>query len=112
MVSRGVPQLKNIRLYFCDYGGSSTGVRAALKSDKLADFMETNEHLNLEVSMRRNHHPYVSATYINGYVRDIPLRNLDETEVLEWVERSNMQFGRKPLRHGGNKNLTTETKSI
>ena len=90
MVSRGVPQLKNLRLYFCDYGGSSTGTRAALKSEKLADFMDTNEYLNLEVSMRRNHHPYISATYINGYVRDIPLRNLDESEVIEWVERSNM----------------------
>ena len=36
MVSRGVKQLKNIRLYFCDYGGSSVGVREAIKSADLA----------------------------------------------------------------------------
>jgi hypothetical protein len=33
MVSRGVNQLKNIRLYFCDFGGSSLGVRDLLKSE-------------------------------------------------------------------------------
>ena len=70
MVSRGVPQLKNIRLYFCDYGGSSIGVRDALKSQEMADYMTKNEHLELEVSLRRNQHPYMSSTYINGYVKD------------------------------------------
>ena len=42
MVSRGVPQLKNIRLYFCDYGGSSVGVRDALKTTELASYMDKN----------------------------------------------------------------------
>ena len=40
MVSRGVPQLKNIRLYFCDFGGSSLGVREALQSPKVAQYLE------------------------------------------------------------------------
>ena len=70
MVSRGVPQLKNIRLYLCDFGGSSLGVRQALQTQKMADFFGKNKHLNLEVYMRRNHHPYMSSTYINGYVKD------------------------------------------
>jgi large subunit ribosomal protein L43 len=70
MVSRGVHQLKNIRLYFCDFGGSSAGVRAFLQSENLVNFMNQHEHLRLEVYMRRNHHPYISSTYINGYVKD------------------------------------------
>lgn len=78
MVSRGVPQLKNIRLYFCDFGGSSLGVRNFLKSQHLADFLNKNEHINLEIYMRRNHHPYMSSTYINGYVKDQPLRSFEE----------------------------------
>ena len=54
MVSRGVHQLKNIRLYFCDFGGSSLGVRDYLKSERLAQFMEKNEHLKLEIYLKRN----------------------------------------------------------
>ncbi len=70
MVSRGVHQLKHMRLYFCDQGGSSLGVRNFLKSQQIADFMNKNEHLKLEIYLRRGHHPYMSSTYINGYIKD------------------------------------------
>ena len=70
MVSRGVPQLKNIKLYFCDFGGSSLGVRSALQSPHLTEFMTHNPHLQLDCFMKRNHHPYMSSTYVNGYVKD------------------------------------------
>ncbi len=83
MVSRGVHQLKNMRLYFCDFGGSSLGVRDFLKSPKLVDFVSRNEHLNLEIYLRRGHHPYVSSTYVNGYVKDQPLRGMEEDHVLQ-----------------------------
>lgn len=70
MVSRGVPQLKNIRLYFCDWGGSSKGVRSVLQSEKMSEFFKENPHLKLEVYMKRNYHPYMASTYINGYVKE------------------------------------------
>ena len=74
MSVRGVRQLKRLQLYFCDWGGSSEGVRDALLSEDLVDFVKKNAHLEMEATMRRNKHPYVSATYINGFVRDFPLR--------------------------------------
>lgn len=111
MVSRGIPQLKNIRLFFCDYGGSSLGVRNALQSPKMADFMQMNESLKLEIFLKRNFHPYISTTYINGYVKDQSLKNLSEKEVVEWVNKVNGEFGRKPLKHNSIK-VVTEHKSI
>ena len=93
MVSRGIPQLKNIRLYFCDYGGSSLGVRDILKSSQLASYMQKNEHLELEVSMRRNSHPYMSSTFINGYVKEQSLKNMSEDEVMGWFNKVNREFG-------------------
>lgn len=62
--------MKNIRLYFCDFGGSSLGVRNALQSAPMVSLLKENPHIKLEVYMRRNHHPYMSSTYINGYVKD------------------------------------------
>ena len=112
MVSRGVPQLKNIRLYFCDYGGSSVGVREILKSQELADYMNKNTHIQLEVTMRRNHHPYMSSTYINGYVKDQPLRNKTGEEVLAWFTKVNKEFGRRAINHNGRENLTESRESI
>ena len=112
MVSRGIPQLKNIRLYFCDYGGSSVGVREALKTQELADYMAANEHLKLEVTMKRNSHPYMSSTYINGYVKDQPLRNKTSAEVLLWFHKVNKEFGKRSAKHNGDENLTDSRESI
>ena len=39
MVSRGTHQLKNLKFYFCDMGGSSKGLRQTLKSDDFADYV-------------------------------------------------------------------------
>lgn len=111
MVSRGIPQLKNIRLYFCDFGGSSKGVRSALQDPKLAEFMKENEHLKLEVNMKRNFHPYMSSTYINGYVKDQSLKNMDPAEVIEWMSKVNGEYGRGALKHNSVK-VNTERKSI
>ena len=71
MSVRGIRQLKHVRLYFCDFGGSSHGVRKLLKSDELTEFMVKNK-FGLEIFMKRGFHPYFSATYINGYVKDVP----------------------------------------
>lgn len=83
MVSRGVSQLKYIRLYFCDFSGSSTGVREFLKSESMKEFVEGNPQLKFDIFMRRGNHPYMSSTYINGYVKDQPLRNMKDEEIGE-----------------------------
>ena len=62
--------------------------------------------------MRRNFHPYMSSTYINGFIKDQPLRNMTCKEVIEWFEKVNREFGRMALKHGGDKNLTNEKPSI
>jgi large subunit ribosomal protein L43 len=77
--------LKNIRLYFCDYSGSSLGVRQALKSPQIVSFLKENPHMNLELYMKRNYHPYMSSTYINGYVKDQSLMNMSQEDIVEWL---------------------------
>ena len=49
--------------------------------------------------MRRGRHPYLSATYINGYVKDQPLRNCTKSEVHTQIEKMWNTMGRKALKH-------------
>lgn len=95
MSVRGIRQLKHLRLQLCDLGGSSAGVREALQSQQLVDYIKDNEHLNFEVTVRRNHHPFVSATYINGYTKDVPLRKTKLNEVMDYLESLNNQSKHK-----------------
>ena len=99
MSSRGVRQLKHIRLYFCDVGGSSSGVRTTLKSEEFVNYVNKNEHLQFEVFLKRGAHPYMSSTYINGYVKDTPLRNLDLANTMRHLDQVNSEFGRRPISH-------------
>lgn len=57
------------------------GVRDFMKSEEIVQFIEKNDHLQLEIIMRRGHHPYMSSTYLNGYVKDQPLLNMENEEV-------------------------------
>ena len=62
--------------------------------------------------MKRNGHPYLSATYINGYVKDTPLRKMNENEVMGYITKANEQFGRSALNHNGNKVVSNGTSEI
>ena len=54
---------------------------------------------NLKIFMKRGYHPYMSATYINGYVKDVPLRNLHDEQILGLFKQMYTSMGRKALKH-------------
>lgn len=83
MSNRGVRQLRKLSVFFCDWGASSNGVRELLGSTQLKEFHQNNPHVDLEFIIKRNHHPFVSSTFINGYIKDIPLRSLDTGDIME-----------------------------
>ena len=101
MCTRGVFQLRKLSLYFCDFGGSSQGVREALTSEGLKSFMTTNPHIEYNFIVKRNHHPFVTGAYLNGYLKDIPLRSIPETDVIEVFQSLRNQLGRKPYEASG-----------
>lgn len=73
--------------------------------------MQANRELKLEVYMRRNHHPFLSSTYINGYIKDQSLKGMGEEEVLRWFTKVNAEFGRRSLKHSDAK-VVSERPSI
>lgn len=101
MCTRGVFQLRKLSLFFCDFGGSSEGVRNALVSQELKDFMEENKHIDFNFIIKRNHHPFLTGAYINGYLKDIPLRSSNSDQVLEALCRLRNQLGRKSFTASG-----------
>ena len=96
MCTRGIYQLKKLNLFFCDFGGfpiiikflinfkgSSKGVRDFMKSIEFKEFINNNQQIEFEYFNRRGRHPYISSSYINGYIKDQTLRNMSPEEILE-----------------------------
>jgi hypothetical protein len=98
MCTRGIYQLRKIHLQFCDIGGkysvlvkvligSSKGVRYFLQSDILKSFVKRNPQIEFRFMRRRGNHPFITSTYINGYIKDLALRNMNPEEILHEFER-------------------------
>jgi len=97
-----------------------------LQSTYFKEFIEKNPQIELKVMVQRGIHPTLSSTYINGYLKEQPLRNLKSNEVLDEFFRArnscknliqaivNLIFqivGRKHLPHSG-KRVYGNVKSI
>jgi large subunit ribosomal protein L43 len=91
MSSRGILQIKKIKLAFCDWGGSSNGVRQFFKNDEFYNFVNSNPTIDFEFLIRRGRHPFIRAIYANGWHKDLPLRNFNEESILNSLKlaRSN-----------------------
>lgn len=63
--------------------------------------MKANEHIEFNFIVKRNYHPFVTGAYINGYLKDIPLRSLEPEEILTSVNKLRNQFGRKSMAASG-----------
>ena len=60
--------------------------------------MNANEHLKVEIFMRRGQHPYLSSTFINGFVKEVPLRNKESDHAMSHIVEANQEFGRYALK--------------
>lgn len=109
MAVRGIFQLRNIKLQFCDFGGSSQGVRALLQTAAIEEFLDRNPHIKLEAYQVRGRHPYLRTEYVNGWCRTVSLRNLNDGEVLKVLEGARNQVGHKAWKHAGPKVYSART---
>ncbi|MES1920941.1 39S ribosomal protein L43, mitochondrial [Bonamia ostreae] len=80
MSINGIPQLKKIVLSYCKVSGSSLGVKAFLVKDVIK-FSQNNPHIEFIVRSEGYSHPKISAHYVNGFKKDIELRNKTPNEI-------------------------------
>ncbi|KAM3131947.1 hypothetical protein pb186bvf_015960 [Paramecium bursaria] len=102
MASRGIFQLKQLQIFYCDVSGSSSGLLPLLPTirEKLNDKLT----FNLETIIKRGIHPYILGLYINGYKKQICIKNINEEEnLLERILYLRNQSGSRSLPHAGKK---------
>lgn len=102
-------QLKELVVRYCDWGGSSRGVREFIAKD-LVRFAEANPQLKINVLRGNNMHPVLRGRYINGRERVVDVKNIKSREVKEFAIRMRNQSGRKVKKFS--KPVITERPSI
>jgi hypothetical protein len=56
-------------------------MRHFLTSETLKEFRESNPQFEYEAVMHRGRHPYVLATYINGFKKSLPIVGKKEEDI-------------------------------
>lgn len=64
MATRGIQQITQLSIYYCEYGGSSSTLRHFISSGRLAAWAEKHPTITIDVIPRNGNHPFVEANYL------------------------------------------------
>lgn len=80
-----------ITIQYCNWGGSSRGVRQVLSEGSINKFALNNSNVAIEI-LKKSGHPNLKFNYNNDRVTEVDVRNMDGNKVLstlkEYVQRS------------------------
>ncbi|KAK0606590.1 hypothetical protein LWI29_001199 [Acer saccharum] len=97
MALRGVWQLQKLVVSYCNWGGSSRGIRAFMESH-LPEFKESNPQLEVVTELIRGQHPHLKGFYRNRNERVVCVKNMTPEDVLLHATRLRNALGRKVIK--------------
>eukprot|EP01026_Neomeris_dumetosa_P067586 TRINITY_DN65924_c0_g1_i2.p4 TRINITY_DN65924_c0_g1~~TRINITY_DN65924_c0_g1_i2.p4 ORF type:complete len:161 (-),score=8.08 TRINITY_DN65924_c0_g1_i2:439-861(-) len=80
MSLRGVYQVTRISFIYCDWGGSSRGLRQFIE-ENLPLLKYKRPWIKFDTQVRRNKHPLLTATYKSGRFRYVSVKNCTPQEI-------------------------------
>ncbi len=106
-------QCKRLTFSYCDWGGSSRGMLAFLRSPN--GFRQTaRQHPQVEmvVQRRKGRHPLLLGEYINGRQKAVCVRNLEANQIADKAQLLCDASGRKLKRHRAVESMNTSVRGI
>uniref|UniRef100_A0A0D9XB89 Large ribosomal subunit protein mL43 n=1 Tax=Leersia perrieri TaxID=77586 RepID=A0A0D9XB89_9ORYZ len=97
MALRGVWQLQKLVVSYCDWGGSSRGIRAFMETH-LPALKEKKLHLEVVTQLVRGQHPNLKGIYKNHNERVVCVRNFGPEDILLQATRLRNSLGRKVVK--------------
>lgn len=75
-------------------------MRDYLMSDPFKEFQQQNPQINFEI-FKKTGHPYISGVYINGFTKEIGLKNESVEDIAQHVFFVRSSHGRPAQKHSG-----------
>lgn len=81
-----------ITVQYCNWGGSSHGVRELLKSGTINDVASKKSNIYFDVCKRKGH-PQLKFFYNNDKSKEIDIRNLEKSEIINKINEYSQNSG-------------------
>lgn len=81
-----------ITIQYCNWGGSSRGIRDILSNGTINDFALKNSNIAIEI-MKKSGHPSLIFNYNNDRSTDVDIKNLDGKNILNKLKEYSQRSG-------------------
>lgn len=81
-----------ITIQYCNWGGSSRGVREVLANGTINSFALKNSNIAIEIT-KKSDHPNVKFNYNNDKTTEVDVKNLDGKNVLSTLKEYSQRSG-------------------
>ncbi|TDH68946.1 hypothetical protein CCR75_000960 [Bremia lactucae] len=95
MATKGVWQLKQVTIRYCQHSGSSRYVRQLLADERFHKFVEENPQVQFETELKGARHPILVGDYITNQRKVADVKNQEIPFILKQLERLRNSSGRK-----------------
>ncbi|KAG1711814.1 hypothetical protein DVH05_009056 [Phytophthora capsici] len=95
MATKGVWQLKQVTIRYCQHGGSSRYVRQLLGDERFLKFVEENPQVQFDTELKGARHPILIGDYVTNQRKVADIKNQDIPFILKQLERLRNSSGRK-----------------
>ncbi|KAG7402099.1 39S ribosomal protein L43, mitochondrial [Phytophthora boehmeriae] len=95
MATKGVWQLKQVTIRYCQHGGSSRYVRQLLTDERFLNFVKENPQVQFETELKGARHPILIGDYITDERKVTDVKNQDIPFIMKQLERLRNTSGRK-----------------
>ncbi|KAE8906105.1 hypothetical protein PF005_g8162 [Phytophthora fragariae] len=98
MATKGVWQLKQVTIRYCQHSGSSRYVRQLLGDERFVKFVQENPQVQFETELKGARHPVLIGDYVTNDQKVTDIKNQDIPFILSQLERLRNSSGRKMTR--------------
>ncbi|CEG40921.1 Mitochondrial/chloroplast ribosomal protein 36a [Plasmopara halstedii] len=95
MATKGVWQLKQVTIRYCQHSGSSRYVRQLLSDDRFHKFVEENPQVHFKTELKGARHPILVGEYVTNQRKVSDIKNQDINFIMKQLQRLRDSSGRK-----------------